>query len=80
MLQGSVLGQILFTIYVNTLGRNVPGAKFHFYADDIMIYCCVSCLVEALGKLQTAFNLVEPHVIELRLVLNTSKTKLIIWI
>ena len=74
--QGSVLGPILFVIYVNTLGRNIPNAKLHFYADDTVIYCSGSTLAEALGNLQIAFNLVERQLIELRLVLNAAKTKL----
>ena len=77
--QGSVLGPILFVIYVNTLGSNVPNAKFHFYADDTVIYCCGTTLAEALGNLQIAFNLVENQLIELRPVLNAAKTKLLIF-
>lgn len=77
--QGSVLGPILFVIYVNTLGRIIPNTKLHFYADDMVIYCCGSTLTEALGNLQTSFNLMESQIIELRLVLNTAKTKLMIF-
>ena len=36
---GSILGPILFSIFVDVLGSNVPNAKFHFYADDTVIYC-----------------------------------------
>ena len=36
--QGSVLGQVLFTIYVNTI---VPllNCQVHLYADDTILYC-----------------------------------------
>lgn len=47
--QGSVLGLILFSIYVDALGRNIPDAEFHFYADDMVIYFCGSALAEAPG-------------------------------
>lgn len=77
--QGSVLAPLLFSIYVNTLGRNSPDAKLHFYAEDMVIYCCGPTLVKALGHLQTAFNLVERQLIELKLVLNVSKTKSMIF-
>ena len=67
------MGPILFSIYVDALGRNVPDAKFHFYADDTAMYCCGSTLAEALGYLQTSFNLVERQLIDLKLLLNVSK-------
>ena len=63
---------------MDALGRNVPDAKFHFYADDTVIYCCGSTLAEALRYLQTAFNHVERQLIDLKLVLNVSKTKFMI--
>jgi len=61
---------------VDSLGRIVPDAKSHFYADDTVIYCCGSTLAEALGYLHIAFNLMERQLIDLKLVLNVSKTKL----
>jgi hypothetical protein len=35
---GSVLGPLLFTIYINNVGRNVSNASYHFYADDTVTY------------------------------------------
>jgi len=44
--QGSVLDPLLFTtIHVNNLGQTVPYAKFHFYADNTIIYCCGATLL-----------------------------------
>ena len=46
--QGSVLGPLLFTIYMNNMGQNVLNANLHFYADDTVIYCSASTLVQAI--------------------------------
>ncbi len=51
VLQGSVLGPLLFTIYINCLDK----ASFHFYADDTVIYCSAPTKQEALSDLQTGF-------------------------
>ena len=74
--QGSILGPILFTIYINVLCQNVNDAKFHFYADDTILYCSASSLTSAIQKLQSAFNVVQSNLNQLRLVLNSDKTKL----
>ena len=44
--QGSILGPILFTIYINALCQNVTDANFHFYADDTVLYCSAPSLAQ----------------------------------
>ena len=79
MLQGSVLGPLLFIIYINDLGINVTDANLHFCADDTIIYCCGSTLVQAIESLQKAFVVVQHLLLQLKLVLNADKTKLMLF-
>lgn len=76
---GSVLGPLLFTIYINSLDHKAPNANFHFYADDTVIYCSASIPNQALCQLQTAFNTVQRNPCDLKLVLNADKTKLMLF-
>ena len=36
--QGSTLGPILFTLYINDIVKHVKYCKLHLYADDTVIY------------------------------------------
>ncbi len=74
--QGSILGPILFIIYVNDLCENINDANCHFYADDTIIYTSSSSLEAAINKLQAAFNVIQRNLCTLRLVLNVNRTKM----
>ncbi len=56
--QGSILGPLLFTIYVNNLRNNLPNTMSHFYADDTVIYCS-SPSIQCFENLQSAFDIVQ---------------------
>ncbi len=77
--QGSVLGPLLFTIYINSLDYGIQDGKFHFYADDSVMYCSASSGQQALYKLQSAFDVIQLQFCNLKLVLDADKTKYMLF-
>lgn len=73
--QGSVLGPLLFTIYVNNVGQELIDTKYHFYADDMVIYSFAKTLNDSVSILQNAFNIIQKRFINLDLSLNAKKSK-----
>ncbi len=57
--QASVLGPLLFTIYINCLDYDIQDAKFNLYSDDSVMYCSASSGKQALYKLQSAFDVIQ---------------------
>ncbi len=72
------MGPILFSIYINDLGKDIQ-AKKHFYADDTIIYTLAPCITLAVKELQIAFQSLEDALVSLKLVLNSQNTKVIFF-
>ena len=77
--QGSILGPILFTLYINNIALSLNNCKAHFYADDTIIYCIANSIQLATENLQLSFNVLQDSLRELKLVLNADKTKFMIF-
>ena len=73
--QGSILGLILFVIYINDLSQCLMKSSIGMYADDTVIYFSGSSPGLIKQVLQNDLNYVEQWLQENKLVLNQSKTK-----
>jgi hypothetical protein len=77
--QGSVLGPLLFVIHINDLPKCLLICSISIYADDIIIYFSGSDTNEIMETLQNDLDRVAQWMTSSRLVLNYSKTKVMLF-
>ena len=73
--QGSILGPLLFLIYVNDLPRVIKFSTVHMYADDTVIYLSGRNTAEIEQSLQADLNNLAQWCSSNKLTINTTKTK-----
>lgn len=72
--QGSVLGPLLFSIFINYLPQLCTTCHVHLYADDTVIYTSNPDISRTQHNLQQDFNIVQQWLNNNRLVLNMKKS------
>lgn len=77
--QGSVLGPLLFLIYINDI-ININGMKLNIrlFADDMVIFACGRSSEEIEKELNSLLHLIEEYLAKNELKINVEKTKFMI--
>ncbi|XP_075157983.1 uncharacterized protein LOC142231250 [Haematobia irritans] len=78
--QGSILGPLLFSIYVNDLPNQLLNSKIHLYADDVQIYlsCKHDSLADGVSRINEDLERVCIWAASNSLTLNPHKSKCMI--
>ena len=76
--QGSILGPLLFIIYINGEQSCLKNCWMVIFADDIAMFCSTSTAVELQPKLDFDLQSVVKWLWNNKLLLNVSKSKLMI--
>ena len=77
--QGSVLGPLLFLIYVNDLGKSLKNSKHYLYADDTVIFNSGLNLQNILSDLQVDLNSFGTWCEGNKLTINTKKSNYVVY-
>ena len=76
--QGSVLGPLLFLIYVNDINRHVHLGACNLYADDTLVYCNGNTMSEPKHNIQQCVSDIHEWYDQNKLVINKSKSSVML--
>ena len=77
--QGSILGPLLFLIYINDMKNSVKFSVVHHFADDTNLLCSDKCEKSLKKKLNEDLKLIYKWLCANRLSLNVDKTEFILF-
>ena len=77
--QGSILGPVLFLIYINDINNSCSDANFVKFADDTTILTSGASLQEAVVKMNESLTKVDSWFKKNKLNLNPGKTRYMIF-
>ena len=77
--QGSILGPLLFILYINDLQCYLGDSRINLYADDTALYVVSDTLIELILTLREELSVVEQWLAANKLTLNASKTKIMLF-
>ena len=75
ILQGSVLGPTLFTLFTNDLPPLVPSGSVYMFADDTTVYCINDTAEKSIAKLNSALRELNEWCLINRLTPHPSKSE-----
>ena len=78
VLQGSVLGPLLFTIYLNDIPSHVKTGKMFMFADDAIVFVSGPSVESVQSQLTQAMQEVHEWTVDNKLILNMKKTKVML--
>ena len=77
--QGSILGPLLFLIYVNDMHNVVANCRMQMYADDTVMYACNDSYARSVSDLQSDLTRIQQWCSKNRLTVNLTQTKSIVF-
>jgi retron-type reverse transcriptase len=75
--QGSILGPLLFTLFINDISNSFLFSRYHIYADDVQIYLSGSedNIESVVNQINTDLTSISDWSMRNRLCLNSQKTQ-----
>ena len=77
--QGSILGPLLFSLYINDLPEYLESTSVSLYADDTALYCGSDTYLDIILNLRIELETVHQWLLLNKLTLNVKKTKFLIY-